>query len=157
MGIENNSFTFWANMKEAIDVYQDEGFKYKLYDALTELGLYGVWPEEDGSMENQMIISFLQSMLPSLQKSHNYFKKSAEAGAVGGRKQKVDDEALREAIVQAAICKGAVPNRAEVVQKLEELFGLKVSAQTISRRMPEATKNEIAEAALKNNGGGFSF
>ena len=82
MGIENNSFTFWANMKEAIDVYQDESFRYKLYDALTELGLYGVWPEEDGSLENQAIISFLQSMLPTLQRSHNYFKKSAEAGAV---------------------------------------------------------------------------
>ena len=31
----DNSFTFWANMKEAIDVYSNVEYKYKLYDALT--------------------------------------------------------------------------------------------------------------------------
>lgn len=160
MGIENNSFTFWANMKEAIDVYQDEAFRYKLYDALTELGLYGVWPEEDGSMENQAIISFLQSMFPTLQKSHNFYKNSAELGAVGGRRQKVTDEQLKQAIAEAALCKGGVPTRNDIVAKLEELTGIRIDVKTISRRITDAQKIEIANTALKGGQscqGPFSF
>ena len=34
---ENNSFTFWSNMKEAIDVYDDVTYKYKLYQQILDI------------------------------------------------------------------------------------------------------------------------
>ena len=146
-----NSFTFWSNMKEAIDVYSSAEYKYKLYDALTEYGLYGIWPEEDGTTETEGIISFVQSMVPSIDKSRNFNKNAAESGAVGGRKQKVTDEQIEKAIRSAALKKNGVPTRPEVVAALIELEGVKIDAKTISRRYPDDMKKEIALKALQGH------
>ena len=98
----DNSFTFWANMKEAIDVYEgNPAYQYRMYDALTEYALYGIWPEDDGTMETKSLIMFVQSMVPSIDKSSNFVKKCAESGAAGGRKQKVTDEQIEAAIIAA--------------------------------------------------------
>ena len=95
----DNSFTFWGNMKEAIDVYEGNPvYQYRMYDALTEYALYGIWPEDDGTMESKNLIMFVQSMVPSIEKSSNYVKKCAEKGSVGGRKQKISDDQIENAI-----------------------------------------------------------
>lgn len=147
----NSSFTFWGNMKEAIEVYTDEKFKYKLYDALTEYALYGIWPEDDGTIESQMIISFVQSLVPSLDKSRNYYEKAVENGTTGGKKQKITDEQLRGGIAAAAVDKGSVPTRPEIVQKIYELYGVKIDPKTISRRIPDSEKQIIAITAIKED------
>lgn len=147
-----NSFTFWNNMKEAIDVYDDAEYKYKLYDALTEYGLYGIWPEDDGTKDAKDLIFFVQSMMPSLDKSRNYGKNVTEAGAVGGRKQKVEDDQIKHAIEEAAKNKNGVPSRQEVVDKIAEIFDIKISTKTISRRCDDEEKKRIALAALKREG-----
>ena len=149
---ENNSFTFWSNMKEAIDVYDDVTYKYKLYDALTEYGLYGIWPEDDGSVEARNIIAFIQLLVPSLDKSHNFSKKVAESGAVGGRKQKTTDEQLITAIQIAAKNKMGVPTRQEVVDQVSALYDIKVSTKTISRRFSDEEKQSIALEYLEDIG-----
>ena len=149
---ENNSFTFWSNMKETIDVYDDPVYKYKLYDALTEYGLYGIWPEDDGSVESKNITAFIQLLVPSLDKSRNYNKMVAESGAAGGRKQKVADDQLIEAIQVAAKKKNGVPTRQEVVDQVSALYGVKVSTKTISRRFSDEEKQSIALECLGDIG-----
>lgn len=145
----DNSFTFWANMKEAIDVYEgNPAYQYRMYDALTEYGLYGIWPEDDGTFETKNLIMFVQSMAPSLDKSSNFGKKCAESGSAGGRKQKVSDEQVEEAIRSAALKLKKVPTRGEVVLELKELFGVQVDIKTISRRCSDEKKRGLAEMAL---------
>ena len=148
----DNSFTFWANMKEAIDVYEgNPTYQYRMYDALTEYALYGIWPEDDGTMESKNLIMFVQSMVPSIDKSSNFVKKCAESGAVGGRKQKVTDEQIEAAIIAATRKKNSIPSRAEVVDALKVMTGIIIDAKTISRRFPDAKKKEIAEGTLGQN------
>ena len=150
----NNSFTFWSNMKEAIDCYDSNpAFKCKLYDALIEYGLYEVLPEDDGSLEVQSIKAFLQSVAPSLDKSRNYYKEAAERGSKGGRQQKVSDEELIEAIKKAALVKGDVPTRQEVVDQVPAITnGTTVSTKTFSRRFSDDRKKEIATKVLAEEG-----
>lgn len=147
---ENNSFTFWSNMKDTIDIYDDPVYKYKLYDALTEYGLYGTWPEEDGTVESKTIIAFIQSLVPSLDKSRNYNKIVAESGAAGGRKQKITDEQLVIAIQKATEIKSGVPTRQEVVDQVSALYGVNVSTKTISRRFSDEEKQNIALQYLED-------
>ena len=148
----DNSFTFWGNMKEAIDVYEGNPvYQYRMYDALTEYALYGIWPEDDGTMESKNLIMFVQSMVPSIEKSSNFVKKCAESGAAGGRKQKVTDEQIEAAIIAAACKKNDIPSRIEVVNALKSMTGISIDAKTISRRFPDAKKREIAEGTLGQN------
>ena len=148
----DNSFTFWANMKEAIDVYEGNPvYQYRMYDALTEYALYGIWPEDDGTMETKSLIMFVQSMVPSIDKSSNFVKKCAESGAAGGRKQKVTDEQIEAAIIAATRKKNDIPNRADVVDALKVMTGITIDVKTISRRFPDAKKKEIAEETLGQN------
>lgn len=150
----NNSFTFWSNMKEAIDCYDSNpAFKCKLYDALIEYGLYEVMPEDDGSLEVQSIKAFLQSVSPSLDKSRNYYKEASERGSKGGRQQKITDEQLIEAIERAALLKGDVPTRQEVVDQVPGVTnGVTVSTKTFSRRFSDERKKEIAVRVLTAEG-----
>lgn len=144
----DNSFTFWSNMKETIDIYDDPVYKYKLYDALTEYGLYGVWPEDDGTKETKDIMVFVQSLVPTLDKSRNYQQKVVESGAVGGRKQKVSDEQIENAIKAAALKVNRVPTRQEVVDMLFQQTNIKISIKTLSRRYKDEEKKELAEDVL---------
>lgn len=148
----DRSFTFWANMKEAIDVYEgNPEYQYKMYDALTEYALYGNWPEDDGTMEAKNIIMFVQSMVPTIDKSSNYFQKCAEAGASGGRKPKITDEQLKIAVQEATKRKNGVPTRSEVCVEVENLFGIKIDSKTVSRRLNDEKKKEIAMGTLGQN------
>ena len=147
----DNSFTFWKNMKDCIEIYDDNPiYKCKLYDALTEYGLYGIWPEDDGTKEAKDLIVFVQSMVPSLDKSRNFQQKVAESGAVGGRKQKVTDEQIEDAIKAAALKKNGVPTRQEVVDMLFQQTSIKIDAKTVSRRCGDDRKKELAEGALRD-------
>lgn len=149
---ENKSFTFWVNMKEAIDVYDGQPeFQYKMYDALTNYAFYDIWPEDDGSMESKILIMFVQSMVPSLDKSKNYMANCAESGAKGGRKQKVEDEQLKDAIVHATLKVKRVPSRKEVVESLKEMYNIEIDTRTVSRRFNDEKKKEIAEGTLRQN------
>ena len=148
----DNGFTFWANMKDAIDVYDDPVYKYKLYDALTEYGLYGIWPEEDDSTESKNITAFIQLLVPSLDKSHNFNKNASESGAVGGRRQKVTDEQLIEAIKEATKIKMGVPTREEVVDQVKNLFDIKIDKKTVSRRFNDDKKKEISVSYMRDTG-----
>lgn len=131
-------------MKEIIDVYDDEVFKYKLYDALTEFGLYGTWPEDDGSLESKTITMFLQSLEPSIEKSSNYLRNASQSGREGGRRRKVSDEQIVKAIEECTKRLRRVPTRGEVVEEIQRLFDLKVDSKTISRRFPDAEKTRVA-------------
>ena len=146
----DNSFTFWSNMKEVIDIYDDPVYKYKLYDALTEYGLYGIWPEDDGTPETKNILVFIQSLVPSLDKSRNFQQKVAESGAAGGRKQKVTDEQVENAVRAAALKKKEVPTRQEVVDMLFQQTNIKIDKKTISRRCGDDRKKELAEEVLRD-------
>ena len=146
---ENSSFTFWANMKEIIEVYKDEVFKYKLYDAITEYGLYGVWPEDDGTVETQSIISCVQAVAPSLDKSRGYYDKMAKVGSRGGRKPKITDEQLHQALVEVTRKLKRVPTRAEIVAEVAELFKVDIDIRTISRRVTESDKGKVLTEVLK--------
>ena len=150
----NNSFTFWANMKETIDCYDtDPVLKCKMYDALVEYGLYEVLPEDDGTLETASIKAFLQSITPSLDKSRNYYKDAAERGSNGGRRQKISDEELVEAIQKAALIKGGIPTRQEVVDQISVVTnGISISTKTFSRRINDDQKKEIATRALAEEG-----
>lgn len=154
---ENSSFTFWANMKEAIEVYKDEAFKYKLYDAVTEYGLYGVWPEEDGTIETQTIISFVQAIAPSLDKSRGYYDKMAEAGTKGGRKPKITDEQIRYATTEVTKRLKRVPTRGEIVEEIFNLYKINIDVRTVSRKMGEQDKKMILAEVLKQNDQGAAF
>lgn len=142
---ENSSFTFWANMKEAIETYKDEVFKYKLYDAVTEYGLYGVKPENDGTVESQMISAFVQAMVPTLDKSRGYRERMAEAGKV----QKVSDEQLHNAIREFVKENHRMPTRFDIVRKVSELYKIKIDERTISRRVNAETKQKIFNEEMK--------
>lgn len=147
----DNSFTFWSNMKEAIDVYDDVNYKYRMYDAITEYGLYGIWPEDDGTKEAKDLICFVQSMVPTLDKSRNYNKNVAESGAIGGRKQKVSDEEIKQAVEKATELKNGIPTRQEVVDQIKILFDLDISTKTMSRRCDDEKKKEISLKYLEGH------
>ena len=154
---ENSSFTFWANMKEAIEVYKDEALKYKLYDAITEYGLYGVWPEDDGSMEAQTLIAFVQAMAPSLNKSRGYYDKAASAGTRGGRKQKITDDQLKQATIEVTKELQRIPTRAEIAAAVLKLYGVTVDVRTISRRIGDSDKAAILADVRGRGSTGSSF
>lgn len=54
----NNHFTFWENMKDSIDLYDDNPvLKCELYDTLIEFGLYGIMPEEgESNYRDKMVL-----------------------------------------------------------------------------------------------------
>lgn len=142
----DNSFTFWSNMKESIDMFEDPVFKYKLYDALTEFALYGVKPDNDGTQEYMTIMMFLQSMMPSLSKSSNFHKHAGEIGSVGGSNQKYSDNQFYEAIRLAAKQKGKVPDKKDIVKAFNEIYGNAPTDKTVGRRV---SQEEIARIALE--------
>lgn len=145
-----NGFTFWANMKETIDRYANyPDYQLKMYDALTEYGLYGTWPEDDGTKESADLMAFIQSMTLSLDKSRNYNQKCEDSGKAGGGKQKYSDDQLIEAIKTAAYKKQGVPTRTEVVNSFLELYNIKISEKTVSRRFNDEEKKKIAEGHLE--------
>lgn len=146
-------FTFWENMKETIDTYEgNPEYQYRLYDALTEYALYGVWPEEDGTIETKGVIAFVQSMIPSVDKSKNYYTNAAEVGTRGGRARKVSDDEIKNSVEKATMKKGGIPTRNEVAEALKALTGTEVSVKTISRRLSDNEKREISLRVLNQNG-----
>ena len=148
----DNSFTFWANMKETIDTYSNfPEFQLKMYDALTEYGLYGIWPEDDGSLESTNLISFVQSMVPSLDKSRNFDQKCEASGAAGGRTQKITDEQIEESVKYFVLKNRKIPSRKEVVEAIKEKYGIAVSEKTISRRFNDEKKKSFCEDILRQN------
>ena len=75
-------------------------------------------------------------------------KKCAEKGSVGGRKQKISDDQIENAIKVAALNKKSIPSRAEVVEAIKKEYDISIDAKTISRRYPDLKKKEIAESVL---------
>lgn len=143
-------FTFWGNMKEAIDRYQDPVFKYKLYDAITEYGLYGILPEEHEGMtfEEETIYAIVQSFIVSLDKSRVYNENQQQRSVAGGKVNKIEIEQIEEAVRIAAKKKGKVPTREDVVKAIKEQYGVEVSTKTISRKCSDERKRELANEVL---------
>lgn len=147
----DSSFTFWSNMKETIDRYSNfPEYQLKLYDALTEYGLYGTWPEDDGTKESADLIAFVQGMVPSLDKSRNFTQKCTESGSVGGKNTLYSDENIIKSIQEAAKVKGKVPSRKDVANMYKQLFGGSLCEKTITRRFGDEKKKEIAESYLRD-------
>ena len=150
-------FTFWGNMKEAIDIWDGQPeVKLKLYDALAEYGLYGVEPDITDK-DYAIVKMFLQSMLPTLTKSSNFIKNSAVAGEVGGKNCKYSDDNLIEATRQAAIKLQRVPGRKEIVNEYKSLYGDAPTEKTIGRRLTFETITEITHKALNSSSNTFTF
>lgn len=148
----NESFTFWANMKDIVELYNgNEHLQLLLYDAITEYGLYGTFPENDFP-EYNIVAGVIQSLVPSLDKSRGYNQTQSEKGSKGGRARKITVEQIEGAIEKVAIRSGKVPTRAEVVNEIQELLGIKIDPKTISRNVPDERKREIAISALGQNG-----
>lgn len=149
----DKSFTFWENMKTVIDGF--EGFpdtQLKLYDAITEYGLYGIMPEPDGTRETANIIGIVQGMVPSLDNSRNFNQKQSEKGVRGGSARKVEVDEIEGAIKSAAARLGKIPTREQVVAEIEELLGKKISTKTITRNVPNDRLKELAEEILGTKG-----
>ena len=145
-------FKFYKNMKDIIELYEgNEHLQLLIYDAITEYGLYGVFPENNFP-EYAIVAGVIQSLVPTLEKSSNYSQIQAERGSKGGRARKITTEQIEEAIEVAAIKGGKVPTRAEVVDEIQELLGIKIDPKTISRNVPDSRKREIAVSALGQNG-----
>lgn len=146
-------FTFWGNMKEAIDRYQDPVFKYKVYDALTEYGLYGILPEEHENMsfEEESVNALVQSFIISLDKSRIYNENQQQKSIAGGKVTKIDTEQIEEGIRIATKKKGKIPTRDEVASAIKEEYGVLISTKTISRKCSDDRKREIANEILAGN------
>ena len=149
----DKSFTFWENMKKVIEGYEDfPDIQLKLYDAITEYGLYGIMPEPDGTLETANIIGIVQGMVPSLDNSRNFNQKQSEKGVKGGSARKVEVEDIEGAIKSAAIRLGKTPTREQVVVEIEELLGKKISTKTITRNVPNDRLKELADEVLGTKG-----
>jgi len=148
-----DGFTFWKNMKDTIETFPDEHMRYRLYDAITEYGLYGEMPEEDGDPQTTIIRGIVQSMLPSLDNSRNIRQKAQESGSRGGRVEKISAEEIERAVVKAALDRNKIPMVKDVRTAILELFDLEISDRTISRKVPEGRRKEIAESALETKQG----
>ena len=143
----NNGFTFWENMKESIDIFDDPIMKYKLYDALTEFALYGVRPETSDP-DYFTIMMFLQSVEPSIKKSSNYFKEQQEVSLKGGKNTIYKDEELEEAVREATRLLNKVPKRKDIADACGRLFGKSPSEKTIGRRISDDRITKIALEVL---------
>ena len=145
-------FTFWGNMKEAVDKYTDPVLKYKIYDALTEYGLYGTFPEEheNMSLEEQTISAIVQSFQIPLDKSRNYIENQQQSSVAGGKVKKIEIEQIEEAIKIATRKKGKIPTREDVVAAIKEEYDITVSTKTVSRNCSDERKREIANGILQS-------
>lgn len=145
-------FTFWGNMKEAIDKYTDPVLKYKIYDALTEYGLYGTFPEEheNMSLEEQTISAIIQSFQIPLDKSRNYIENQQQSSVAGGKVKKIEIEQIEEAIKIATRKKGKIPTRDDVVAAIKDEYDITVSTKTVSRNCSDERKREIANGILQS-------
>lgn len=145
-------FTFWGNMKEAVDKYTDPVLKYKIYDALTEYGLYGTFPEEheNMSLEEQTISAIVQSFQIPLDKSRNYIENQQQSSVAGGKVKKIEIEQIEEAIKIATRKKGKIPTREDVVAAIKDEYDITVSTKTVSRNCSDERKREIANGILQS-------
>jgi hypothetical protein len=143
-------FTFWGNMKEAVEKYTDPVLKYKIYDAITEYGLYGILPEEHDNMtlEEQTINATVQSFIVSLDKSRVYNENQQQKSVAGGKVRKIELEEIEEGIRIAAKKKGKIPNRDDVVAAIKEKYNISVSTRTVSRNCNDEHKKQIANEVL---------
>lgn len=138
-------------MKDIIELYEgNEHLQLLIYDAITEYGLYGVFPENNFP-EYAIVAGVIQSLVPTLEKSSSYSQIQSERGSKGGRARKITTEQIEEAIEAAAIRNAKVPTRAEVVEEIQELLGIKIDPKTISRNVPDERKREIAISVLGQN------
>ena len=149
-------FTFWGNMKETVDRYQDPVLKYKIYDAITEYGLYGILPEEHDNMtlEEQTINAVVQSFIISLDKSRIYNETQQQKSVAGGKIKKIELEEIEEGIRIATRKKGKIPTRDEVVAAIKEEYDVSVSTKTVSRNCNDERKRQIANEVLAVMGAG---
>ena len=143
----NNGFTFWENMKDSIDVFEDPVMKYKLYDALAEYALYGVKPEKSDP-DYFTIMMFLQSIEPSLKKSSSYLKEQQDASLKGGKNTSYKDEDLNEAVREAAKSLNHIPKRKDIVEMYSKLFGKTPSERTIGRRISDERIAQLAAEVI---------
>lgn len=145
-------FTFWGNMKETVDKYADPVLKYKIYDAITEYGLYGTLPEEheNMSLEEQTISAVVQSFQLSLNKSRNYLENQQQSSVAGGKVKKIEMAQIEEAIKSAARKKGKIPTRDDVVAAIKDEYDITVSIKTVSRNCSDERKREIANEVLQS-------
>lgn len=150
-------FTFWGNMKEAIEKYKDPELKYKMYDALTEYGLYGTMPEEhdDMTLEEQAILSTIQSFTITMNKSNGYIATQQQKSSEGGKARKIEVEQIEEGVRIATRKKKGVPTRAEVVTAIQEEYGISIVERTVTRNCNDARKKEIANEELAKLAFGF--
>lgn len=149
----DNKFTFWENMKKAIDVQTDPVYKCKCYEALINYGLYKKLPENDGTQESLNLISFCMSFTNTLQKNWDYEEQKSEEGKVGGSKQKYSDDELIAVIRAIGIEKmGGSPTTKELESKSEQMYGNHISEKTFSRRgYNKAARDKIAKEAYEEN------
>ena len=143
-------FTFWGNMKETVDRYQDPVLKYKIYDAITEYGLYGILPEEHDNMtlEEQTVNAAVQSFVVSLDKSRIYNENQQQKSIAGGKVKKIELTEIEEGVRIATRKKGKVPTRDDVVAAIKEEYDLTVSTKTVSRNCNDERKRQIANEVL---------
>ena len=142
-------FRFWDNMKETLDLYDyDKSFKCAIYDALVEYGLYGELPEVVDERTG-FIRGLIQSWKPSLDKGRVDSEEAAAKSSLGGKNScKITDEQIEEAVVKATQIKMKIPTRKDIVDAVNEIFGIEISEKTISRNMPDSKKKEIAIKVL---------
>ena len=145
------SFRFWDNMKETLDLYNDDiEYKCAIYDAIVEYGLYGELPEVVDKRSRD-IRGLIQSWTLSLDKSRTDSEEAAAKSSSGGKNScKITKEQIEEAARKATQIKMKIPTRKDIVNTVKELFGIEISEKTISRDLPENEKRELANKVLED-------
>jgi hypothetical protein len=103
---------------------------------------------EDMSLEEQAILSVVQSFIFSLDKSNGYITGQQQKSSDGGKARKIEIEEIEEGVRIATRKKGKIPTRADVVAAIKEEYGISIAERTISRNCNDIRKKEIANEVL---------
>ena len=133
MGKLGTTFTYNERYLEAVNEIQDEQLRYKLNYDLCYYGVYGELPPDSGDVSKL----FITSVKALIEGSHDWSNSQSEKGKKGGRKPKVSDEEMTEAIREFFRGYKRLPSNSE----LGAILGM--SGDSVRQREPWKNKDVI--------------
>lgn len=133
MGKLGTTFTYNERYIEAVNEIQDEQLRYKLNYDLCYYGVYGELPPDSGDVSKL----FITSVKALIEGSHDWSDSQSKNGKKGGRKPKVSDEEMIEAIKEYFRGHKKLPSNTE----LGAILGM--SGDSVRQREPWKNKDVI--------------
>jgi len=133
MGKLGTTFTYNERYLEAVNEIQDEQLRYRLNYDLCYYGVYGELPPNSGDVSKL----FITSVKALIEGSHDWNSSQSEKGKKGGRKPRVSDEEMTEAIREYFRGHKKLPSNSE----LGAILGM--SGDSIRQREPWKNKDVI--------------